>query len=214
MNLQGDNFVICEKCFKNGNYGQNKSIDDFKLNESIQDGGKNGAVWTEAETLLLLESVLKHGDDWELVTQNVPTKTKLDCIAKLIELPFGEVLGSATHTKGNTSDPIGNSNSLEQAPLSPSENQETVKTGDQCDEKIDEGEQNGDAVEHGPPLKRQRIASLSSSGGSLMEQVRVLNHQNLLQGYNFSKSVSQNCILIVVKTDFHCFLVSGYQLLT
>lgn len=168
---KGDNFVICEKCFKNGNYGENKSVDDFKLNESIQDSGKNGAVWTEAETLLLLESVLKHGDDWELVTQNVPTKTKLDCIAKLIELPFGEVLRSATHTKGNTSDPIGNSNSLEQAPLPPSENQETVKTGDLCDEKIDEGEQNGDAVEHGPPLKRQRIASLSSSGGSLMEQV-------------------------------------------
>lgn len=144
------------------------------MNECIREGDKHGAVWTEAETFLLLESVLKHGDDWELVAQSVSTKTKLDCIAKLIELPFGKVLGSATHKKGNSNDPIGNTNSLTQAESSSSENQETVKTGDQCHEKTNEVEHNGDAVENGHPLKRQRTASLSSPGGSLMEQVRVL----------------------------------------
>jgi hypothetical protein len=47
--------------------------------------------------LLLLDSVWKHGDDWELVTQNVQTKSKLDCILKLNELPFGELMFSSKH---------------------------------------------------------------------------------------------------------------------
>ena len=166
--------MICAKCFKNGNYGENKSVDVYKFIECIQDKGNHEAVWTESETLLLLESVLKYGDDWELVAQNVPTKTKLDCIAKLIELPLGEILGSATHRKGNSNDLNGNLNSTTQAQSTSSENQETVKIGDQDDEKANEGEQNGDDVEHGPPLKRQRIASLSSPADSLMEQVGVL----------------------------------------
>lgn len=163
--------MICTKCFKNGNYGENKSVDDYKFAASIQDGSNQEAVWTESETLLLLESVLKYGDDWELVAQNVPTKTKVDCIAKLIELPLGEIFGSATLKKGNADDINGNLNNSKQAQSSSSENQEIVKIGDQHDENMNEGEQNGDSVEDGPPLKRQCIASLSSPGGSLMEQV-------------------------------------------
>jgi SWI/SNF related-matrix-associated actin-dependent regulator of chromatin subfamily C len=72
-------------------------MDEFKLNECDRDSGNRGAIWTEAETLLLLESVWKHGDDWELVTQNVQTKSKLDCILKLNELPFGELMFSSKH---------------------------------------------------------------------------------------------------------------------
>ncbi|KAL2907178.1 SWI/SNF complex subunit SWI3A [Bienertia sinuspersici] len=82
-----DKCVICLNCFEKGLYGENKTLDDFKLNDSIEN-----SVWTETETLLLLESVLKHGDDWELVAQNVKTKTKFECISRLIELPFGELL--------------------------------------------------------------------------------------------------------------------------
>lgn len=80
------------KCFEKGAYGENRSLDDFKLIDRIESNVNQGGVWTETETLLLLESVLKHGDDWELVAQNVQTKTKLDCISRLIELPFGELM--------------------------------------------------------------------------------------------------------------------------
>ncbi|XWS60235.1 hypothetical protein CRYUN_Cryun07bG0018400 [Craigia yunnanensis] len=78
-----DNFIVCVKCFKSGNFGENKSVDDFKLKDCSENSSTNGAVWTEAE-LLLLDSVLKHGDDWDLVAQNVQTKSKLDCITKFI----------------------------------------------------------------------------------------------------------------------------------
>ncbi|KAM6570357.1 hypothetical protein CsatB_018342 [Cannabis sativa] len=173
---KGD-FLICTKCFKNESYGENKSVEDYTFIESNQDSAHHEAVWNESETLLLLESVMKYGDDWELVAQNVPTKNKLDCIAKLIELPLGEILGSAsaTNKKVNSNDVNGNLNSSKQVELISSENEEIVKTGEQQDEKINEGEQNGDTVEHVPPLKRQRIDSLSGLGGSLMKKVALLS---------------------------------------
>ncbi|XP_062115887.1 SWI/SNF complex subunit SWI3A [Humulus lupulus] len=171
---EGD-FLNCTKCFQNESYGENKSVEGYTFIESIQDSGHHEAVWNESETLLLLESVMKYGDDWELVAQNVPTKTKLDCIAKLIELPLGEILGSATHKKVNSKDVNGNLNSSKQVESISSENQEIVNTGEQQDEKTHVGEQNGDTVEHEPPLKRQRIDPLSSLGGSLMKQVALLS---------------------------------------
>ncbi|KAF3437549.1 hypothetical protein FNV43_RR20304 [Rhamnella rubrinervis] len=145
--MKGD-LLICVKCFKNGNYGESKSVDDYKFNDCLQNSSNVGAVWTEAETLLLLESVLKHGDDWELVAQNVQTKSKIDCIAKLIEMPLGDY--------------------FEFCP-------EKNKIGDQHDEQRNESEHNGDAENRGPPLKRQRIASAPGDGGSLMKQVALIS---------------------------------------
>ena len=159
------------KCFENGNHGENRSVDDFKFNGCNKSSGNQGAVWTEAETLLLLESVLRHGDDWELVVQNVQTKTKLDCISKLIELPFGELmLGSSLGKSRASSD---NTSSIKQVQTS-SESQENLKKGDQVDELKNENEQNGDAENQGPPLKRKCITSLSDAGSSLMKQVEPL----------------------------------------
>ena len=54
---------MCLKCFEKGIYGENKSKDDFKPNDSLKSSATQGSVWIETETLLLLESVLKHGDD-------------------------------------------------------------------------------------------------------------------------------------------------------
>ncbi|KAK9748300.1 hypothetical protein RND81_02G048700 [Saponaria officinalis] len=87
-----DKDLVCVKCFEKGALGENKVKEDFEINDSIESSHNQESVWTEAETLLLLESVLKHGDDWELVAQNVQTKTKHECISRLIELPFGELM--------------------------------------------------------------------------------------------------------------------------
>ncbi|KAK1566878.1 hypothetical protein Q3G72_005298 [Acer saccharum] len=165
-----DNYRVCVKCFKNGNYGENKSMDNFKYNDCTGNGITHGAAWTEAETLLLLESVTKHGDDWELVAQNVKTKNKLDCISKLIELPFGEfMMGSAL--RGSATGPNGSMNSVKQGLSVSSEHQEITKTEDQVDEHMNESEPNGDAANQEPPAKRKRIASFSDAGSSLVKQV-------------------------------------------
>ncbi|KAL9422552.1 hypothetical protein AB3S75_034763 [Citrus x aurantiifolia] len=164
-------FVICEKCFKNGNYGEDKSKDDFRFSDLGGNSLTHGATWTEAETLLLLESVMRHGDNWELVAQNVPTKSKLDCISKLIELPFGEFMRGSAHEMNSSSCPTGSLNSLKEGQSASSENQNDVKMEDQVHDQMNESEQNGDAATEEPPAKRKRIAPLSDGGSSLIKQV-------------------------------------------
>ncbi|KAL5791538.1 hypothetical protein ACOSP7_000132 [Xanthoceras sorbifolium] len=170
-----DNYIICVKCFKNGNYGENKSMDNFKYNDCTGNGITHGAAWTEAETLLLLESVMKHGDDWELVAQNVKTKNKLDCISKLIELPFGEFMMGSAYGRDSVTGPAESISSVKQGLSVSSEHQKITKNEDQVDEHMNESEQNGDAANQEPPAKRQRIASLSDAGSSLVQQVALIS---------------------------------------
>lgn len=162
-------------------------MDEFKQIEHVENSSNQGAMWTEAEILLLLESVMKHGDDWELVAQNFQNKSKLDCIAKLIELPFGELMLGSSHRYGNFGGLNGNKNGANQIQLSSSELHESLKTEGQSHEQINEKEQNGDAVDEGPPSKKQRITSLSDAGGSLMKQVGDLHYflQNLIASIFF-----------------------------
>lgn len=146
-------------------------MEDFILTESSENSGKQGAVWTEGETLLLLESVLKHGDDWELVARSVQTKSKLECISKLIELPFGELMLGSAHRNGNSNSANGFMNNAKQIQSSSSDHQETSKAQGQSPELTNENEQNGDAVKESPS-KRQRVAALSDTSSTLMKQVR------------------------------------------
>jgi len=179
FNIMQDNFIICANCFKSGNYGEKRSAEDFVLSESSENSGKHDTVWTEGEILLLLESVLKHGDDWELVAQSVQTKTKLDCISKLIELPFGELMLGPAHRNVNVNSANGIVvNNTKQVQSSSSDYQEISKTKDQPPELTNENEQNGDATKESPS-KRQRVTPLSDSSGSLMNQV-VLNFMSFV----------------------------------
>ncbi|KAF3549085.1 hypothetical protein DY000_02002606 [Brassica cretica] len=158
--------TLCDKCFKNGDCGENNSAHDFKLIAA--------AAWTEEETLLLLESVLKLGDDWDLIAQSVSTKSRLDCISKLIELPFGEFLMGSSSGRLRSSIPTSEdenlsspSNPLEQMKADGLEQKET-KTREEKgeDHVVDEDE---------PSAKRKRVAMLSDGGGSsLMKQVAVM----------------------------------------
>ncbi|KAH6831567.1 hypothetical protein C2S53_018983 [Perilla frutescens var. hirtella] len=160
-------FIICEKCFKSGNYEEDKSADDFKL----KDTQNQAAVWTEAETLLLLESVLKHGDDWDLVTKNVQTKSKLECISKLIQLPLGDLMLGAGYRKSKFLDVIGDVSDSKQAGVTSNESQESVKAEEPSSERQNEDQQNGDAECEGPPLKRVCTEPPSNAGTFLMKQV-------------------------------------------
>ncbi|XP_051147868.1 SWI/SNF complex subunit SWI3A [Andrographis paniculata] len=178
-------FILCEKCFKSGNYDNEKSADDFNLKEN----SNHGAAWTEAETLLLLESVLKHGDDWDLVAKSVQTKSKQECISKLIQLPFGDFMLKSAGIKSSYLDDIGDFNSSKPAGIESNESQkqEVTKTKDHEPEKPEEHEhevkeqspefkengeeRNGDAEKEGPPQKRVCTRPSSDTENSLMKQV-------------------------------------------
>ncbi|XP_073035564.1 SWI/SNF complex subunit SWI3A [Primulina eburnea] len=158
--------ILCEKCFKSGNYEKNMSADDFKLNDSAN----QASVWTEAETLLLLESMVKHGDDWDLVAKNVGgAKSKLDCISKLIQLPFGNLMVGAADKK--FLDIVNNDSHYKQAGLASEESQESVKAENLSYELKDDARQNGDTENEVPAPKRLRTELTSDYGSSLMKQV-------------------------------------------
>lgn len=177
--------IICSKCFKNGSYGKNKSIDDYKFVDSTPDNGNHVATWTEAETFLLLQSVTKHGDDWDLVAQNVQTKSKQDCISKLIQLPFGQLmLGSSndkstngkstndkpTNDKFRYQDSNSSINNQKQEQGGPPVPQEAKDIEVQNVELESKTQQNGDVDSEGPPAKRICIAPVSDSTDTKMEQ--------------------------------------------
>ncbi|XP_073124877.1 SWI/SNF complex subunit SWI3A [Henckelia pumila] len=159
--------ILCEKCFKSGNYGKDMSADDFKLNDSAN----QASAWTEAETLLLLESMVKHGDDWDLVAKNVGVKSKLDCISKLIQLPFGSLMVGAPDKKNKFLDILNEDSHSKQAGLASEELQESVKPDNLSHELKDDDSQNGDTDNDGPAPKRLRTEQSSDYGSPLMKQV-------------------------------------------
>ncbi|KAI3727072.1 hypothetical protein L1987_66881 [Smallanthus sonchifolius] len=152
--MKDECYIICTKCFKNGSYGNNKSVDDYKFVDHTPDNETLAASWTEAETLLLLESVLKHGDNWDLVAQNVQTKSKLDCISKLLQLPFGHLMLGSTHNRR-----VNNGKQVHSAP-------QEIKDV----ETENKSQQNSDADIEGPPPKRICIEPVSDSSNPKTEQ--------------------------------------------
>ncbi|KAL0868466.1 hypothetical protein ABMA27_007953, partial [Loxostege sticticalis] len=51
-------------------------------------GGARGREWTEQETLLLLEALELHRDDWNRVAAHVGTRTQDECILHFLRLPI------------------------------------------------------------------------------------------------------------------------------
>ncbi|KAL3528200.1 hypothetical protein ACH5RR_012856 [Cinchona calisaya] len=166
--IKEERFILCKKCFGNGDYGC-KSVHDFKF----IDGMNHIVVWTEAETLLLLESVLKHGDDWELVAQNVKTKSKLDCISKLLQLPFGDLMLGSALGKSKFWDTRADISSDGQAVPAAREFRDAVARDSQQHEHKHEDQQN--AEDRGPPQKRLCTVPILDASSSLMKQVARLS---------------------------------------
>lgn len=162
--------ILCKKCFDNKNFEKDKSVDDFKFI-----GSQNqGVVWTEAETLLLLESVLKHGDDWEVVAQNVKTKSKMDCISKLLQLPFGDLMLGSAFGKNKIWDISGDVPSVGKELSSSGGSQEIIYTEDNVQEHK-EDQQHGIDEEQEPPRKRLCTVPVSDTSSALMKQVARLS---------------------------------------
>ncbi|KZV44553.1 hypothetical protein F511_17459 [Dorcoceras hygrometricum] len=159
--------ILCETCFKSSNYENNMSPDDFKQN----DGTNQASAWTEAETLLLLESMVKHGDDWDVIAKNVGAKSELDCISKLIQLPFGNLMVGAADKKNKYLDIVNFDSHDKQAGLASNETQESVEVENLNQELEDDDHENGDTENEGPAPKRLRTELTSEYGSSLMKQV-------------------------------------------
>jgi SWI/SNF related-matrix-associated actin-dependent regulator of chromatin subfamily C len=149
-----DGLNICLNCSKNKDGDKEEIIE----NKSAAPAPVPSLAWTDPETLLLLEGVLKHGDDWDLIAQHVRTRNKTECIARLIQLPFGEHIVGPTNGKLVTRLPV-----TESKPVEIEVSNEPV-------------ENNGEVSPLGrtsaePPSKKSRVASYVSATDSLIKQV-------------------------------------------
>ncbi|KAF0891662.1 hypothetical protein E2562_010881 [Oryza meyeriana var. granulata] len=166
-----DGFKVCLKCYANNdNKGEaNKHPDDKKERTD----NHASSAWTDAETLLLLEGVLKHGDDWDLIAQHVRTKNKSECIARLIQLPFGEhmlgtvngKLDSRLHKNQTTNGKV-NESIVKESSSQPTETVDGMQ--------IDGNEDGADKSIEEHPTKHRRLFSSIDTTVSLMEQLAQL----------------------------------------
>lgn len=132
--------------------------------------------------MLLLEAVTKYGADWNLAERHVRTKTKLDCISRLIQLPFGEHLLNASVIKGVDRSSSYHASDVKQMETTSSTEpqEEPSRTEDQhheCMISVDVAAgQIEDGDGSGRPLKRRCISTSSGdAGSSLMKQVRSMD---------------------------------------
>lgn len=167
-----DGFKVCSKCSKSNNDNikeeANKCPGDKKENME----NHASSAWTDTETLLLLEGVLKHGDDWDLIAQHVRTKNKSECIAMLIQLPFGEHMLGTINGKfvsrlhiNQTDDGKTNQHIMES-----SSHSTEMADGMQ----IDGSEDSADKSVEEYPTKRRRLFFSMDATTSLMEQLAIL----------------------------------------
>ncbi|KAK9108538.1 hypothetical protein Syun_024549 [Stephania yunnanensis] len=199
-NTDQESTVMCLKCCKIGSSGETNGGDDYKFKDSKDRSDNQGAdFWSEAETLLLLESVSRHGDDWDLVAQNVQTKNKFDCIARLIQLPFGEpllaeLMANSIKESVNDRHSISGTDNNEQVQCTPVESPKILKKETENGDLMGEMEQVDDEHSENPPLKRRCVASVKEAGGSLMKQkelnLRVAH--SLLSAAILATAVSPN----------------------
>lgn len=170
-------YAMCTKCSEKKNNTEEKPTDDLKVNNH-GDGNEDRVpnTWTDAESLLLLEAVLKHGDDWDLIAQHVRSKTKLECIAHLIHLPFGEHMLGPTSSKLDNRQPSSEVTQVKAAKSSVTElSEESIKAVGEQHIDTDEQEKAVGVSSPARALKRRRFTSFSDATDSLMKQVALLS---------------------------------------
>lgn len=179
-----DGLKICSKC-SNSKNGDKEEITENK--PAPAPVPVPSLAWTDSETLLLLEGVLKHGDDWDLIAQHVRTRNKTECIARLIQLPFGDHIVGPTNRKSVTSLPVTQSKPVEiEISKEPVENNGEVSPLGRTSEE--------------PPLKKSRLASYVSSTDSLIKQVTVF----IIYYFFLLKTKSGGILFCICKLEPNC----------
>ncbi|KAJ7558882.1 hypothetical protein O6H91_04G060100 [Diphasiastrum complanatum] len=73
---------------------------DLTQKDALKEGGtptqaepeENENLWTQEETIHLLEGISKYGENWNRVAEHVGTKSKTRCILQFIQLPYADSL--------------------------------------------------------------------------------------------------------------------------
>lgn len=79
------------ECFHEGRFVAGHSSLDFTRFDSVKDyGDPDGVNWSDQETLLLLEAMEIHGENWNEIAEHVKTKSKAQCILHFLRIPMDD----------------------------------------------------------------------------------------------------------------------------
>jgi SWI/SNF related-matrix-associated actin-dependent regulator of chromatin subfamily C len=69
---------------------------DFIRKTKVEAKEKEETVWTDQESLLLLEGLEMYSSDWSAVSQHVGTRTRDECILHFLHLPLEDPYSMTT----------------------------------------------------------------------------------------------------------------------
>lgn len=94
---------LCASCYQNAKYSSTMKPRDFiQMNSAGAHGNADDIdvdVWTESETLLLLEALEMYGANWTLVSEHVGSKGKSQCVIQFLRLPIEDSFMNTTSQK-------------------------------------------------------------------------------------------------------------------
>lgn len=91
--LRLPDYDLCATHYADGRFVPGVASSDFVLMDgsggaTAPPGLPSTGVWSDAETLLLLEALELHGDKWDDIARHVGTKSKPQCLAHFLALPI------------------------------------------------------------------------------------------------------------------------------
>ncbi|BGP10160.1 SWI/SNF and RSC complex subunit Ssr2 [Rhodotorula toruloides] len=107
---------LCGACYSEGRFPSTMHSGDFVRLDADPFAHAETDPWSDQETLLLLEGIEMHDEDWDKVADHVGTRTKEQCIAKFLKLPIED--GFLAEAGGAANGPYG----FGRVPLSKTDN--------------------------------------------------------------------------------------------
>lgn len=107
-------YDLCPSCFMEGRFPANTNAVDYtKLeNERHTAMPDKDALWTDAETLLLLEGLELFDDDWNSVADHVGSRTREECVLRFLQLEIEDKYLEAEPNPQQPDGPVSGAASL------------------------------------------------------------------------------------------------------
>ncbi len=89
--LKDGAYTLCPACYAAGRFPSSMYAGGFvRMDDEAfkHASGAGAAAWSDQETLLLLEGVEMHDEDWARVAEHVGTRSKEQCILHFLQLPI------------------------------------------------------------------------------------------------------------------------------
>ncbi|XP_010469452.1 PREDICTED: SWI/SNF complex subunit SWI3B-like isoform X2 [Camelina sativa] len=162
--------VACFVCDKEHN-SKAYTYEKFKRVELSEESKK---VWSEKETLQLMEAVMHYGDDWKKVATHVTGRTEKDCVSQFVKLPFGEQF------------------------VKESDSEDSLEAFDKIKGSADL-ESGGSDKEGSSPNKRMRLTPLADASNPIMAQAAFLS---ALAGTKVAEAAARAAVTALSDVDY------------